>query len=272
MCLRERGRKLIISLKQACKSYEMPGKGAFSAVQDVSLNIQPGSIHGIIGESGAGKSTLLRMMNMLERPDTGQVWFEGRELTNLTERQLREIRRKSGMIFQQFHLLHNRTVTRNVEMPLELAGMPKKQRVLRAEECLAITGLTDKARQYPSGLSGGQKQRVAIARALAHNPKVLLCDEPTSSLDPQTTVEILSVLWRINRSLGVTIVIVTHEMEVVRRLCDEVSVMEDGRITDQFSLNNRASQGDGVYTYDEILFPPPVSYRERLLGKEGERK
>ncbi|GGA26900.1 methionine ABC transporter ATP-binding protein [Paenibacillus physcomitrellae] len=264
----------MISLKQVGKTYGTPGQEAFSAVQDVSLHIKPGSIHGIIGESGAGKSTLLRMMNMLERPDTGQVWFEGLELTGMTEHQLREVRRQSGMIFQQFNLLHNRTVARNVEMPLELAGVPGKQRRQRAEECLAITGLTDKARQYPAALSGGQKQRVAIARALAPNPKVLLCDEPTSSLDPRMTVDILSVLREINRSLGVTIVVVTHEMDVVRRLCDEVSVMEGGRLTDQFALPNRRTRllEEGADSGDELLIPSPASYREQLLGKEGERE
>ncbi|WP_138494637.1 methionine ABC transporter ATP-binding protein [Paenibacillus pinistramenti] len=266
----------MISLKQVGKSYGAPGKPAFSAVDDVTLDIRPGTIHGIIGQSGAGKSTLLRMMNMLERPDTGQVWFDGRDLTDMPEHELREIRRQSGMIFQQFHLLHNRTAARNVEMPLELAGVPKKQRKQRAQECLAITGLLDKAGQYPAALSGGQKQRVAIARALAHHPKVLLCDEPTSALDPKTTAEILSVLWTINRRLGVTIVIVTHEMEVVRRICDEVSVMEDGRLTDQFRMPQRRAAGsgstDGEYagetTAEELLFPPPASYREQLLGKK----
>ncbi|GGH12297.1 hypothetical protein GCM10008013_04680 [Paenibacillus segetis] len=185
----------------------------------------------------------------------------GSDLTQMTETQLREARRSIGMIFQQFNLLHNRTVSGNVATPLELAGVPKKRRAERVAECLSFVGLLDKAEQYPAQLSGGQKQRVAIARALANQPRVLLCDEPTSSLDPKTTVEILEVLRHINQTLGVTIVIVTHEMEVVKGICQAVSVMENGTLIDSFALKERSTQ-------PELTRPP--SFREQLLGKAGD--
>lgn len=200
------------------------------------------------------------MMNVLEIPDEGRVLVNGCDLTQMTETQLREARRSIGMIFQQFNLLHNRTVSGNVATPLELAGIPKKRRGVRVAECLRFVGLLDKAEQYPAQLSGGQKQRVAIARALANNPRVLLCDEPTSSLDPKTTVEILEVLRHINQTLGVTIVIVTHEMDVVKSICQAVSVMENGSITDTFALKERST---------EPTLPLPPSFREQLLGKAG---
>lgn len=186
----------------------------------------------------------------------------GSDLTQMTEIQLREARRSIGMIFQQFNLLHNRTVSGNVATPLELAGIPKKERALRVAECLRFVGLLDKAAQFPAQLSGGQKQRVAIARALANHPRVLLCDEPTSSLDPKTTVEILEVLRHINETLGVTIAIVTHEMDVVKRTCHSVSVMENGSITDTFALQGRST--------DSAELPLPPSFREQLLGEAGD--
>ncbi|GAB6929208.1 hypothetical protein JCM10914A_31910 [Paenibacillus sp. JCM 10914] len=208
----------------------MNGHDRFQAIDTVTLDVAEGTIHGIIGASGAGKSTLLRMMNVLERPDSGKVIVNGLDLTSLGSRQLREARRSIGMIFQHFHLVGNRTAHGNVSMPLELAKVPKAERSKRVEEVMRFVGLEDKAGQYPAQLSGGQKQRVAIARALANSPAVLLCDEPTSSLDPKTTAGILDVLQHINRTLGVTIVIVSHEMEVVNGLCDTVSVMEEGRL------------------------------------------
>lgn len=270
----------MIELHDVKKGYGKRKKEDISAVQGVSLRIEQGSIHGIIGESGAGKSTLLRLMNMLERPEEGSVWFDGRELTAMRESELRKVRPEMGMIFQHFHLLHNRTVEGNVKIPLELAGVPAKEREQRAAECLAFAGLTEKAQEYPARLSGGQKQRVAIARALAANPKVLLCDEPTSSLDPKTTSGILEVLRTVNRSLGVTVVIVTHELEVVSRLCDEVTVMDQGEIADQFSLRTVSQmQGDnlpgsGVVLPDLRLASaeaaPSKSYREQLLGRREE--
>ncbi|WP_188540685.1 methionine ABC transporter ATP-binding protein [Paenibacillus segetis] len=250
----------MISLQQVSKSYSLR-EGYHHAVRSVSLDIKEGTIYGIIGESGAGKSTLLRMMNVLEIPDEGRVLVHGSDLTQMTETQLREARRSIGMIFQQFNLLHNRTVSGNVATPLELAGVPKKRRAERVAECLSFVGLLDKAEQYPAQLSGGQKQRVAIARALANQPRVLLCDEPTSSLDPKTTVEILEVLRHINQTLGVTIVIVTHEMEVVKGICQAVSVMENGTLIDSFALKERSTQ-------PELTRPP--SFREQLLGKAGD--
>lgn len=255
--------RLIISLEHVSKTYRLP-EGRLEAVRDVTLHIPKGTIHGIIGASGAGKSTLLRMMNVLELPDQGKVAAFGKELTALPESELRSVRKSMGMIFQQFHLLNNRTAFGNVSVPLELSGLPKRERAQRVRECLQFVGLEDKAEQYPAGLSGGQKQRVAIARALAGRPEVLLCDEPTSSLDPQTTAEILEVLLHIHRTLGVTIVIVTHEMDVVRSICHEVTVMEYGRLTDSFSLGEE--RGNAA-----IHANFTASYRERLLGGAGVR-
>ncbi|WP_172369087.1 methionine ABC transporter ATP-binding protein [Sporosarcina jiandibaonis] len=206
------------------------------AVYPLSLTIDKGEIHGIVGTSGAGKSTLIRMMNLLERPDNGTVRVGEQLLTSLSDKELRKARQNIGMIFQQFQLILNRTVAENVEMPLELVGMQKKERAKRIEECLRFVGIYDKKDAYPAQLSGGQKQRVAIARALANNPAVLLCDEPTSSLDPKTTTEVLQVLRHINETLGVTIVIVTHEMDVVKSICKHVSIMKDGQLVDSFEI------------------------------------
>lgn len=205
------------------------------AVQSVSLDIQKGTIHGMIGTSGAGKSTLLRLINLLESPDEGTVTVNQQELTTLSRRELREARRSIGMIFQQFNLLGNKTVFDNVAIPLKLSGYPKELRNERVMECLAFVGLEHFAKQYPLKLSGGQKQRVAIARALATKPAILLCDEPTSALDPKTTADILKVLQNVNEELGVTIVIVSHEFEVIRSICHYVSVMESGKIVETVS-------------------------------------
>lgn len=243
----------MITLQEVSKSYS----GEAPAVEAVSLHIKEGSIHGIIGPSGAGKSTLLRIMNVLERPNQGLVLVNEQDLTCMTEAELRPLRRQMGMIFQQFHLLHNRTVSGNVAVPLELAGELKNSRAERVRECLRFVGLEDKGEKYPASLSGGQKQRVAIARALAPRPRVLLCDEPTSSLDPATTMEILNVLKHANEVLGVTIVIVTHEMEVIRAVCDEVTVMDQGKVIDSFPLQQTRGQGLGTM----------LSYREQLLGR-----
>lgn len=231
----------MISLQEVSKSFGS-GSDRYQAIDAVSLHIEEGSIHGIIGTSGAGKSTLLRIMNVLERPDSGRVVVNGQELTSLGGRELREARRSIGMIFQLFQLVSNRTVWGNVSMPLELAKVPKTERANRVQEVLRFVGLEDKAKSYPAQLSGGQKQRVAIARALANSPTVLLCDEPTSSLDPQTTADILEVLRHINRTLGVTIVIVSHEMDVVNDICDQVSVMENGRLSRTY--RNQLSDGE----------------------------
>ena len=208
----------------------------FQAIQSVSLSIGKGEIHGIIGASGAGKSTLLRLMNLLEIPDEGEVEVNGQTLTKLNGKQLRHARKSIGMIFQHFNLVANKTVYENVAASLELAKFPRKGRRARVEECLQFVGLASYIDKYPAQLSGGQKQRVAIARALANNPQVLLCDEPTSSLDPNTTAEILSVLENINRSFGVTIVIVSHEMEVIKSICNRVTVMDHGKVYDTVSI------------------------------------
>ena len=215
----------MISLQNVSKAFS-----GQPVIQSVALSIEQGEIHGIIGASGAGKSTLLRLMNLLERPDTGRIEFDGMDLTNLSNRQLRQTRQNIGIIFQDFNLVGNKTVEQNIAVSLELSGVKKRERTNRIEECLRFVGLESFARKYPSELSGGQKQRVAIARALANRPRVLLCDEPTSSLDPSTTSEILRVLQNINQVLGVTIVLVSHEMQVIQSICNRVTVMADGRI------------------------------------------
>lgn len=206
------------------------------AVDDVSLSIDKGGIHGIIGFSGAGKSTLLRTINLLERPDKGCVFVDGEDLTALSKAQLRNRRRSIGMIFQHFNLIQNATVFQNVSFPLEIAGIARAERRQRVEETLRTVGLIEKAHVYPAKLSGGQKQRVGIARTLVAQPKILLCDEPTSALDPLTTESILEFLEKLNRELGLTIVVVTHEMDVVNAICDTVSVMEQGKLVDTIDL------------------------------------
>ncbi|MDX2391317.1 ATP-binding cassette domain-containing protein [Streptomyces sp. DK15] len=209
---------------------EFPG-GA-RAVDGVSLSVASGTVHGVVGHSGAGKSTLLRLINGLEEPTSGSVLVDGQDLAALGERALRPIRRDIGMIFQQFNLFRSRTVLGNVLYPLRLSKMDRAAARARAEETLDFVGLSGYGKRHPEQLSGGQRQRVGIARALATRPKVLLCDEATSALDPQTTQEVLALLRRVNRELGVTIVLITHEMEVVRSLCDRVAVMEDGRVVE----------------------------------------
>ena len=214
------------------------------ALQDINLSIQAGDIYGIIGMSGAGKSTLVRCLNFLERPTGGTVEIEGRDLSMLSEKELRAQRAEIAMIFQHFNLLMQKNVIDNICFPLLYAGvgkkdggrkgtMSRKDARKRAEELLQIVGLTEKAKAYPSQLSGGQKQRVAIARALAANPKILLCDEATSALDPQTTQSILQLLKQINKDYGITIVIITHEMSVVREICSHVAIIGGGRLVEQ---------------------------------------
>ncbi|KAF1021207.1 MAG: Methionine import ATP-binding protein MetN [Paracidovorax wautersii] len=227
----------LIQLDAVSKTFALPDGRTFDAVKSVSLDIEAGHVFGLIGKSGAGKSTLLRLINLLERPDAGHVRVDGRDLTALSKRELRETRQGIGMIFQQFNLLQNATVFDNVAFPLKLHGNRGQAEIVkRVNECLAIVGLTDKIHSYPAQLSGGQKQRVAIARALASRPKVLLCDEPTSALDTETTRSVLQTLREINDKLGVTIVIVTHELSVVHALCDRVAIVEDGRIAEQFDV------------------------------------
>lgn len=229
----------LIRLIDVSKTFSLPDGHSFNAVQSLSLDIAAGQVFGLIGKSGAGKSTLLRLINLLERPDAGQVLLEGHDLTQLSKRQLRTVRQDLGMIFQQFNLLQNATVFDNVAFPLGLHGrFSKAETTARVHECLELVGLTDKMHHYPAQLSGGQKQRVAIARALAPRPKVLLCDEPTSALDTETTRSLLGTLRDINRQLGVTIVVVTHELAVVHALCTRVAVLEGGRLIEQFDVND----------------------------------
>jgi D-methionine transport system ATP-binding protein len=207
--------------------------GATAALDGVSLTVHKGEILGIIGRSGAGKSTLIRCLNGLERPDSGQVFIEGREISRLGERDLQPLRRRIGMIFQHFNLLSAKTVEDNVALPLKIEGRPKAERLRRAAELLDLVGLSEKAKAYPASLSGGQKQRVGIARALAARPALLLSDEATSALDPETTRSILALLKDINRQLGLTILLITHEMEVIRSIADRVAVIDAGRIVEE---------------------------------------
>ncbi|TPN68955.1 methionine ABC transporter ATP-binding protein [Mesorhizobium sp. B1-1-1] len=207
--------------------------GATAALDGISLTARKGEILGIIGRSGAGKSTLIRCLNGLERPDSGEVFIEGREISRLGERDLQPLRRRIGMIFQHFNLLSAKTVEDNVALPLKIEGRPKAERLRRAAELLELVGLSEKAKGYPASLSGGQKQRVGIARALAARPALLLSDEATSALDPETTRSILALLRDINRQLGLTILLITHEMEVIRSIGDRVAVIDAGRFVEQ---------------------------------------
>ncbi|WP_217577738.1 methionine ABC transporter ATP-binding protein [Mesorhizobium sp. GbtcB19] len=207
--------------------------GATAALDGVSLTVKKGEILGIIGRSGAGKSTLIRCLNGLERPDSGEVFIEGREISRLGERELQPLRRRIGMVFQHFNLLSAKTVEENVALPLKIEGRPRGERMARAAELLQLVGLSEKARAYPASLSGGQKQRVGIARALAARPALLLSDEATSALDPETTRSILALLKDINSRLGLTILLITHEMEVIRSIADRVAVIDAGRIVEE---------------------------------------
>ena len=222
----------MIELKHLGKIYSS-ASGSVEALKDVNLTIADGEIFGIIGLSGAGKSTLVRCINLLERPTSGEVWVDGQNLTALSEKELLQVRRQIGMIFQSFNLLEQRSVLRNVCFPLEISGTPKAEAKKRAEELLKVVGLADKAASFPSQLSGGQKQRVAIARALATNPRYLLCDEATSALDPTTTGQILELLAKINRELGVTIIVITHEMKVIDAICHRVAVIDRSHIAEE---------------------------------------
>lgn len=221
----------IFELEHITKIYRNEGR-EFTALKDVSFEVREGEIFGIIGMSGAGKSTLVRTLNRLEEVTEGEVRFEGRNLASLSPKELRLQRRSISMIFQGFNLLSQRTVISNVEQPLRIAGVDRASRRKKAEEMLKIVGLSDKADQYPARLSGGQKQRVAIARALASDPKVLLCDEATSALDPKITGEILDLLKRINEERKLTIVIITHEMSVVEKICDRVAIIDNGELAE----------------------------------------
>ena len=221
----------MIEIEHLSKTYSS-SRGDIDALEDVSLSIADGEIFGVIGLSGAGKSTLVRCINLLESPTKGSVRVDGAELTALSRKELLKTRQNIGMIFQSFNLLEQRTVLKNVRFPLEIARWDRGDANRRSMELLALVGLADRADAYPSQLSGGQKQRVAIARALATRPKYLLCDEATSALDPTTTQSILALLKEINRTLGVTIVVITHEMRVVQQICDRVAVIDQSRIAE----------------------------------------
>lgn len=222
----------MIRLEQITKTF-LTKKNTITAVDNVQLTIENGDIYGVIGYSGAGKSTLIRMLNGLEKPTSGRIWISDRELTGLTGRDLRQQRQKIGMIFQHFHLLWSRTVLENILFPLEIAGVPADERKEKALQLIQLVGLEGKEEAYPAQLSGGQKQRVGIARALANEPDILLCDEATSALDPQTTEQILDLLQDINKRMGLTIILITHEMAVVRKICNKVAVMEDGKVVEE---------------------------------------
>lgn len=238
-----------IELRNVSKSFEVKDN-LVDALSDISLTVNKGDIYGIIGMSGAGKSTLIRCINYLERPTSGQVIIEGKELGQLNEAELRKERQDIAMIFQHFNLLQQKNVIDNIIFPLTLQGVKKQEARAKAFELLAKVGLEDKAKAYPSQLSGGQQQRVAIARALSCNPKILLCDEATSALDPQTTASILSLLKQINKEYGITIVLITHQMSVVKAICNKVAVLEDGYLIDSGSIDEVKLPEDKYFWID----------------------
>ncbi len=222
----------MIEIRNLSKSF-VTSDGPVDALKNVNLTINDGDIYGIIGMSGAGKSTLVRCINMLERPTEGNILLDGRDLGSLNKKQLRDVRHKVTMIFQGFNLLMQRTCLKNVILPLKLSGVPKAEAEKRGRELLALVGLPDKANAYPAQLSGGQQQRVAIARALATDPQVLLCDEATSALDPKTTHQILELIRDINEKLGITVIVITHQMSVVQEICSRVAILEHGAVVEE---------------------------------------
>jgi len=260
----------MIELKHLSKTYEA-ATGRVEALQDINLSIQDGEIFGIIGLSGAGKSTLVRCINLLERPTAGQVIIDGRDLTTLPRRELLAMRRSISMIFQGFNLLEQRSVLRNVTFPLEISGVKGAKAREKAMELLQIVGLQDRAAAYPAQLSGGQKQRVAIARALATDPRYLLCDEATSALDPNTTRAILNLLRKINRDMGVTIVVITHEMKVIDQICDRVAVIdqsriaEEGRVADVFTSPRSEIARELILPQDRAAIEEGFGKKLRLI-------
>lgn len=233
----------MIEIKNISKTFHQK-KQSFKALDQINLNIEKGDIVGIIGFSGAGKSTLIRTVNLLEKPDEGEIIINGKDFTRLKSRELAKERKKIGMIFQHFNLLSSRTVSENIALPLELDGAKKEAISKKVSGLLSIVGLEDKANDYPKSLSGGQKQRVAIARALANDPYLLLCDEATSALDPATTLSILQLLKDINQRLGITILLITHEMEVIRTVCNHVAVIDKGKLITKGTLGEIITQKD----------------------------
>ena len=245
----------IIQVCGLSKQFGTPEDGV-TALEQIDLTIQEGEIFGIIGLSGAGKSTLVRCMNLLERPTTGSVTVDGNDLMKLNSKELRQARKSIGMIFQHFNLLMQRTCLDNITFPLELIGTPRKQAVARARELLEIVDLKDKETAYPAQLSGGQKQRIAIARTLATNPKVLLCDEATSALDPKTTRDILRLIQDINKRLGITVVVITHDMKVIEEICGRVAILNHGRVAE-------------CGTVEEVFSNPKTEAGRRLVYPDG---
>lgn len=248
-----------IKVKGLSKTFENRNN-TVEAVKNINLTIKSGDIYGIIGMSGAGKSTLVRCLNYLEKPTSGEVWIGDKNLGALSDRELREMRSRIAMIFQHFNLLMQKNVLDNVCFPMRLKGIKKADARKKAAELLKVVGLNDKANSYPSQLSGGQKQRVAIARALACDPEILLCDEATSALDPQTTASILKLLKEINQSLGLTIVIITHQMSVVRQICNHVAIMENGRVVEEGRVE------------DIFSHPKTQTAKHLILGENQEEK
>ena len=258
----------MISLRDVHKVYRLRDGSQVHALDGLSLNIPAGSIHGIVGTSGAGKSTLVRCLTALERPTYGEVRVAGQDLTTLSANELRKARRAIGMVFQHANLLEQRTAAQNIAYPLALAGARKGQRHERVSRMLELVGLADRGSSYPAQLSGGQKQRVGIARALADEPAVLLCDEPTSALDPETTRSILDLIRDVRDRLGVTVVIITHEMSVVRRICDSVSLLEAGRIVQSGPIEDVVSDVDSRLSLE--LVPPPDVPKAALVAGSTE--
>ncbi|UQY44969.1 methionine ABC transporter ATP-binding protein MetN [Erwinia sp. PK3-005] len=260
----------MIKLSNITKVFQQ-GTRTITALSDVSLHVPAGQIYGVIGSSGAGKSTLIRCVNLLERPTSGSVLVDGQELTTLSESQLTLARRQIGMIFQHFNLLNSRTVFGNVALPLELDNTPRATIKARVTELLDLVGLADKQDAWPANLSGGQKQRVAIARALASSPKVLLCDEATSALDPATTRAILELLKDINRRLGITILLITHEMDVVKRICDQVAVISNGQLIEKDSVSEVFSHPKTPlaqqFIQSTLHLDIPEDYQQRLQAQ-----
>ena len=258
----------MISLRDVHKVYRLRDGSQVHALDGLSLNIPAGSIHGIVGTSGAGKSTLVRCLTALERPTYGEVRVAGQDLTTLSANELRKARRAIGMVFQHANLLDQRTAAQNIAYPLDLAGAQKGQRHERVSRMLELVGLADRGSSYPAQLSGGQKQRVGIARALADEPAVLLCNEPTSALDPETTRSILDLIRDVRDRLGVTVVIITHEMSVVRRICDSVSLLEAGRIVQSGPIEDVVSDVDSRLSLE--LVPPPDVPKAALVAGSTE--
>ena len=262
----------MIEIKNLSKTFKT-ADSSLDALKNVSLTINDGDIYGVIGMSGAGKSTLVRCINMLERPTVGQILIDGVDMGSLSSKQLRDARRNITMIFQGFNLLMQRNCLKNICFPLELEGMKKEDAKKRALELLEIVGLPDKAKAYPAQLSGGQQQRIAIARALATNPKVLLCDEATSALDPNTTHSILNLIRDINKKLGITVIIITHQMSVVEETCNRVAILDNGTVVEQgevstvFAHPQSAAAKRLVFpdASDEIFAPASDEHRIRVV-------